>query len=110
MGCENIAEQPIIRYSKDISGAFMRFSFSEYKNAIHKFQKKYINFFLAALLLAGTILTAGCGANSSTGENKKFEKYTEEDVYKRQPERRERVREEAAGESFCHEPAVPGPG
>ena len=79
----------------------MRFSFSEYKNAIHKFQKKYINFFLAALLLAGTILTAGCGANSSIGENKKFEKYTKElfrrevsantvslhytlDVYKRQ--------------------------
>lgn len=56
----------------------MRFSFSEHKNIIHKFQKKYINFFLAALLLAVTTLTAGCGANSSAGENKKFEKYTEE--------------------------------
>lgn len=56
----------------------MRFSFSEHKNIIHKFQKKYINFFLTALLLTVTTLTAGCGANSSTGENKKFEKYTEE--------------------------------
>lgn len=56
----------------------MRFVHSEQKSPINKFQKKYINIFFASLLLAATILAAGCSADPASSENEKFEKYTRE--------------------------------
>ena len=74
----NIAGREVIRYNKDIPGAFMLSFLSRHIESIYKHQKKYIICAGMSLCLITGLLAAGCQTRGSADENVRFEKYTNE--------------------------------